>query len=213
MTSIHLLALILPSTTIKVPTPSQFMQTQIIELARQPRTPRPGFKHGGVNFSPGRRQISTRLSIPHIPYIHHNKSPSARNHLHFCAYSIYTMPAVFSKSDAYFYNTLVIFCFLQFFLNSLIRLIESKSSFLEWTFSVRFYNPIKFSSVTRCQQRLPTRSLLVFRSSTFQVNTFILYKKRDNSNLITENFATKHRQRIQERNDVMKFIFTFDNVL
>ena len=35
---------------------------------------------------------------------------------------------------------------------------------------------------------------------------------RDNSNLITENFATKHRQRIWERNDVVKIIFTFGNV-
>jgi hypothetical protein len=82
------------------------------------------------------------------------------------------MPAVFdiviAKSDAYFYNTLVIFCFLHFSLNSLIRfrlismLIENKSNFLEWMFSVRYYNPRKFSSVPRCQHRLHTRCLLVF---------------------------------------------------
>jgi len=37
------------------------MQPQIIKLTR---TPRPGFKQAGVHSSPGRRQISTRLSIP-----------------------------------------------------------------------------------------------------------------------------------------------------
>ena len=112
--------------------------------------------------------------FPILPCIHYNKSPSSRNHLQFCAYLIYTMPAVFdiviAKSDAYFYNTLVILCFLHFSLNSLIRfrlismLIENKSNFLEWTFSVRYYKPRKFSSVPRCQHILHTRSLLVFHS-------------------------------------------------
>jgi hypothetical protein len=53
----------------------------------------------------------------------------------------------------FFYNTLVIFCFIHFSLNSSIRyrsspiLIENISNFPEWAFSVRFYNPIKLSSV------------------------------------------------------------------
>ena len=39
----------------------------------------------------------------------------------------------------------------------------------------------------------------------------MLYKHSDTSNSITQNFATKHR--IWERNDVVKIIFTFGNVL
>jgi hypothetical protein len=46
-------ALILPSTTVKVPTPSWVMNTQITKLTRQPR---PGFKHGGVHSFPDCRQ-------------------------------------------------------------------------------------------------------------------------------------------------------------
>ena len=44
--------------------------------------------------------------FPILPYIHHYISPSSRNHLQFCAYSIYTMPAaseiVVATSDAFF---------------------------------------------------------------------------------------------------------------
>jgi len=53
----------------------------------------------------------------------------------------------------FLYNTLVIFCFIHNSLNSSIRYrsspipIENISNFVEWMFSVRFYNPIKFSSV------------------------------------------------------------------
>jgi hypothetical protein len=59
----------------------------------------------------------------------------------------------------------VIFWFIQFSLNryrSSPILIENISYFLEWTFSIRFYNSIEFSSVLGCQQRWLTRSLLLF---------------------------------------------------
>ena len=59
----------------------------------------------------------------------------------------------------------MIFWFIQFSLNryrSSPILIESISYVLEWTFSVRFYNSIEFSSVAGCQQRWLTRSLLLF---------------------------------------------------
>jgi hypothetical protein len=52
--------LLLPSTTVKADTPSYVMQPQILKLTRTPRT---GFKNGGVHSSPVRLQISTRLSI------------------------------------------------------------------------------------------------------------------------------------------------------
>ena len=59
----------------------------------------------------------------------------------------------------------MIFWFIQFSLNryrSSPILIENISYFLEWTFSIRFYNSIEFSSVPGCQQRWLTRSLLLF---------------------------------------------------
>ena len=42
----------------------------------------------------GCHQISTRLSIPNSTLHSYKSSPSSRNHLQFCVYSIYTMPAV-----------------------------------------------------------------------------------------------------------------------
>jgi len=70
------------------------------------------------------KYVPCGCAFPILPYIHHYKSPSFRNHLQFCAYSIYTMTAVFdivvTNSDALF-TTLVIFCFIQFSLNSLTR--------------------------------------------------------------------------------------------
>ena len=94
------------------------------------------------------------------------------------------MPAVFltlqSRVQMLFYNTLVIFCFIQFSLNSSISyrsrsiLIENISIFPEWTFSVRFNNSIKFSSVPGCKQRWPTRPLLVFHSSILYKTQYIV---------------------------------------
>ena len=47
--------------------------------------------------------------FPILPCIHHYISPSSRNHLQLCAYSIYTMPAasdiVVATSDAFFFTT------------------------------------------------------------------------------------------------------------
>ena len=86
-------------------------------------------------------------------------SPSSRNHLQFCAYSIYNMPAIFWHCSRKFWCFLftthlwyfVSNKFLWIVRSDLYRsspiLIENISNFPEWTFSVRFYNLIKFSSV------------------------------------------------------------------
>ena len=150
MTSVYFWALILPSSTVKVPTPSQVMQPQIIKLAR---TPRPGNKHGGVHSSPGRRQISTRLSIPksiYITFFQKSFTVVCLFNLHHASHFLTLQSRILML---FVYNTLVIFCVKQVSLNSSIRyksspiLIENISNFPEWTFSVRFYNPIMFSSV------------------------------------------------------------------
>ena len=155
MTSVYFWALILPSSTVKVPTPSQVMQPQIIKLAR---TPRPGYKHGGVHSSPGHRQISTRLSIPkstlhsslYITFFQKSFTVVCLFNLHHASHFLTLQSRILML---FVYNTLVIFCVKQVSLNSSIRyksspiLIENISNFPEWTFSVKFYNPIKFSSV------------------------------------------------------------------
>jgi hypothetical protein len=84
------------------------------------------------------------------------------------------VPIQFTPCQPFFDIIVVnsVYCFIQFSLNSSIWyrlspiLIENICNFPEWTFSVRFYNPIQFSGVSWCQQRWSTRSLLVFHSFT-----------------------------------------------
>ena len=83
---------------------------------------------------------------------------SASKQLFFCRNDVQAIDFLRKGSYA---PALVIF--FSFSLNSSNKyrsspiFIENISSFPEWTFSVRFYNPIKFSSVPGCQQRVTAR--------------------------------------------------------
>jgi hypothetical protein len=122
---------------------------QIIKLTRALR---PGFKHDGVHSVPG--SSANKYVVVHFQFY---LIFITINHLLpeiiycFVPFQFTPWPSFFdivvANSDTFFYNTLVIFFFKQFSLNSSIRyrsntILVYISNFLEWTFFVRFYNPI-----------------------------------------------------------------------